>query len=552
MKKLILYALLIAGSIGCSNEYDDSKLWSSINDLENRVTKLEELCRQMNTNISSLQEIVTALQKNESIESVSTLTDGSGYLITFSSGKTITIYHGKNGTDGEDGYDGNDGITPTISVKKDVDGIYYWTVNGEWLIVDGNKVKAEGSDGKDGEDGEAGNDGTDGEDGITPKFKIENDYWYISYDNGESWEQLGKATGDDGLNGADGQSFFKSVSIQDGYVCFILNDLESTTIKLPFVAEKDLTINISAPGSLKHLLTNEQRRSIIQLKIQGNINDEDIKVIRDQMLVLETLDLSETNIMSLPNNAFCYNNHSCGKYTLKKVVLPDTCVKIGDYAFYGCINLEEVYAPSVTSIGIYAFYYCSYIQQLTINGACEQGTSGCFNSPIVNLTISDSSTHANCSTWCMPYNVHLPSSITSVSKNFAYTLQSITFDKDYKCNMLPGLTGTNIEEIEIPKSVEHLSLQSSGSNLSYCTRLTTVIIPKNSLITYFPEGAFTSCPSLKTFICNIPTPPVLISNKPFENTPISTCTLYVPKESINAYSSASIWKNFGVILPIEE
>ena len=138
---IMLFCLIV--SAGCSDDYDDSKLWDSVNGLENRVAKLEELCKQMNTNISSLQEIVTALQKNESIKSVATLTDGNGYLITFSSGKTITIYHGKNGingTDGEDGKDGQngkDGTTPTISVKKDIDGIYYWTVDNDWLLVDG-------------------------------------------------------------------------------------------------------------------------------------------------------------------------------------------------------------------------------------------------------------------------------------------------------------------------------------------------------------------------------------------------------------------------------
>ena len=49
------------------------------------------------------------------------------------------------------------------------------------------EIKAEGTDGKDGADGENGSDGTDGtngKDGITPQFKIENDYWFISYDNG--------------------------------------------------------------------------------------------------------------------------------------------------------------------------------------------------------------------------------------------------------------------------------------------------------------------------------------------------------------------------------
>lgn len=58
-----------------------------------------------------------------------------GYTITFSKGNPITIYHGKDGQDGEDG------ITPTISVKKDTDGVYYWTLNGEFIVVDGGKSK---------------------------------------------------------------------------------------------------------------------------------------------------------------------------------------------------------------------------------------------------------------------------------------------------------------------------------------------------------------------------------------------------------------------------
>lgn len=59
----------------------------------------------------------------------------------------------------------------------------------------------DGVDGKNGVDGADGKDGTDGKDGITPKFKIENKYWYVSYDNGNTWEQVGKATGEDGKDG---------------------------------------------------------------------------------------------------------------------------------------------------------------------------------------------------------------------------------------------------------------------------------------------------------------------------------------------------------------
>lgn len=164
MKK-ILSVLYIATLLfaSCSDEYDDSALTGRVDNLENRVAKLEELCKQMNTNISSLQTIVTALQKNDYVTNVTPIMQNGkevGYTITFSKSNPITIYHGKdgqNGTDGEDGKpgvdgeDGKNGHTPVIGVKQDTDGSYYWTLDGDWLTDDsGNKIKAEGTDGKDG------------------------------------------------------------------------------------------------------------------------------------------------------------------------------------------------------------------------------------------------------------------------------------------------------------------------------------------------------------------------------------------------------------------
>ncbi|MBR2367884.1 MAG: leucine-rich repeat protein [Alistipes sp.] len=283
MKKLFTYLLVAITMIiaGCSESFDDSKIWDKLNDHESRIAKLEELCKQMNTNISSLQTIVEALQNNDYVTGVTPITkDGEtiGYTITFTKSQPITIYHGKdgkdgqNGTDGKDGVDGKDGSTPIIGVKQDTDNIYYWTLNGEWLLdANGNKIKAQGTDGKDGQDGANGEDGADGEDGkdgangtdgkdgadgkdgvngadgkdgITPQLKIENDYWYISYDNGTSWTQLGKATGEDGKDGQngtngtngddgkDGDSFFQSVDTSNSeYVVFTLAD--GTQIQLP-------------------------------------------------------------------------------------------------------------------------------------------------------------------------------------------------------------------------------------------------------------------------------------------------------------------------------
>ena len=231
MKKLL--SLVFCGLLlfGCSDKYDDSALRNDLNDLENRVTKLEELCKQMNTNISSLQKIVEALQDNLSISKVEQISDG--YIIHFSDGSTATIKNGKNSED-----------APIIGVKKDTDGIYYWTLDGEWLTDEkGNKVKAQGTDGKDGVDGE---DGTNGKDGITPQLKIENGRWMLSMDNGKTWTDIGQATGADGKDGEDGadgtdgedgvdgkdgtNGIFKSVREDNDNVYFTLEDDSVITI----------------------------------------------------------------------------------------------------------------------------------------------------------------------------------------------------------------------------------------------------------------------------------------------------------------------------------
>ena len=291
MKK-ILSVLCIATLLfaSCSDEYDDSALTGRVNNLENRVAKLEELCKQMNTNISSLQTIVTALQKNDYVTGVAPITQNGkeiGYTISFSKSDPITIYHGKDGQDGTDGADGKpgadgqDGHTPVIGVNQDTDGVYYWTLDGAWLTDDsGNKIKAEGTDGKDGTDGSNGEDGNDGQDGkpgmdgkdgITPKFKIENDYWYISYDNESTWTQLGKATGEDGKDGEDGISgdpMFTDIDYETNtdYVIFTLSN--GTQIKLPtwsaFEALKTLCNQMNTNiSSLQTIVTALQNNDYI-------------------------------------------------------------------------------------------------------------------------------------------------------------------------------------------------------------------------------------------------------------------------------------------------
>ena len=169
-----MLSALMLSAVSCNDAFDDSLLWEKINNHENRIAALEELCKQMNTNITSLQKIVNALQNNDYVTNVAPITkDGEtiGYTITFTKSEPITIYLGKDGIDGTNGKDGKDGHTPIIGVKQDTDNLYYWTVDGEWLLdSNGNKIKAQSVDGEDGKDGIDGTDGTNGTNGFTPRL----------------------------------------------------------------------------------------------------------------------------------------------------------------------------------------------------------------------------------------------------------------------------------------------------------------------------------------------------------------------------------------------
>ena len=260
MKKLILSFWAVAVLALSCEKFDDTKIWDKLDDHENRISALEKMCREMNTNIEALQTIVEALQKNEYVTSVVPITEGSvevGYTIAFSSGKYITIYHGKDRTDGSDG---KDGYTPNIGVKKDVDGVYYWTIDGEWLLDDaGNKIPTTGKDGQN---------GADGKDAIMPHLKIENGMWYVSYDNGASWVELSQATGDQGSQGTpgvNGDVFFQSVTETEEYISMILAN--GTEIKIPKYSAVAATLTLGKVTGFTATFDGQVVRHSLDLKV---------------------------------------------------------------------------------------------------------------------------------------------------------------------------------------------------------------------------------------------------------------------------------------------
>lgn len=270
----------IGSFYSCNDDYDDTELRENIQDLEDRVTSLEEWQQTINTDIQSLQTLVSALENRDYITNVSPLVENgveTGYVISFQNNTPITIRHGQDGADGQNGTNGQNGTTPVIGAAQGNDGIYYWTINGSFLTdANGNPLPvtgpkgdkgdtgtpgANGQDGADGQDGTDGQDGADGQDGtdglngkdaIAPQVRINaaTNEWEISTDKGLTWTSTGvKATGEKGDKGETGDkgekgdAVFSRIDVSDpNHVTFYLIGGESFTLprsaaKLTLVAD---------------------------------------------------------------------------------------------------------------------------------------------------------------------------------------------------------------------------------------------------------------------------------------------------------------------------
>ena len=217
---LVFAALLLP--IGC--KYDDTDLWNSVNDLDDRVGKLEVAVQKLNDNVQVLSNLMNGKLFIQSIEDKGNGVRVIHFINAAGAESTIEIRNGKDGADGKDGIngadgkdgvdgkdgqdgapgkdgadgkdgkDGVDGQTPVVSVRQDSDGNWYWTLNGDFILDQaGNKIRANGIDGKDGAPGKDGVDGKDGQDGAPGK------------DGVDGKDGQDGAPGKDGVDGKDGQ-----------------------------------------------------------------------------------------------------------------------------------------------------------------------------------------------------------------------------------------------------------------------------------------------------------------------------------------------------------
>lgn len=174
MKKL----LYVTASLALLFSACTRELETRLSDVETRLAKVEEQVKELNSQVTLIRQLING---KYFIQSAAELPDGSGYklILVDKDGNSVE----KTVLNGKDGADGKDGVSPAVGVKKDTDGNYYWTLNGEWMLVGGEKVRANGVD---------GTDGKDGKDAPATQFKVENGKWYVKVGDG-NWTYVGEA-----------------------------------------------------------------------------------------------------------------------------------------------------------------------------------------------------------------------------------------------------------------------------------------------------------------------------------------------------------------------
>jgi hypothetical protein len=204
--------------------------------------------------------------------------------------------------------------------------------------------------------------------------------------------------------------------------------------------------------------------------------------------------------------------------------IPNSVTYIESNAFSGCSGLMSVAIPnSVTYIGYGAFSSCTGLTSVTIPNSVTYISSGLLG-PFIGC-----------------------SGLTSIevdSGNTRYiSVDGVLFNKAQDTLLI--CPGGKQGAYSIPNKVTGIA----GYAFWACSSLTSVTIPNS--VTSIVDYVFSRCTSLKSVISLREIPPS-IANQTFYDVNLDSVCLYVPEESISAYRSADVWKDFGNIKSLDE
>ena len=172
---------------------------------------------------------------------------------------------------------------------------------------------------------------------------------------------------------------------------------------------KQITIKLDEAGTLPNKIGNSRKYDITNLKLVGEINGTDLRMIREMAGRdhngdvtkgnLSVLDLSEAKIVE-GGGSYCSDYYTSndkigdvafsGCSGLTSFTLPAGITRIGSYAFHGCSGLTSLNLPaSITEIGAGAFDECSGLTSLNLPAGITEIGQGAFQycSGLTSITL---------------------------------------------------------------------------------------------------------------------------------------------------------------------
>ena len=298
---------------------------------------------------------------------------------------------------------------------------------------------------------------------------------------------------------------------------------------------KQIIVKLEKAGTLPDRIGSTKRNKITNLKIIGEINGTDWRVIREMAGrsyyndgtdgKLAILDLSEAKIVSgggsyLYDDSYTNDNElgSCAFLNcsgLTSLSLPSSLTSIEHEAFAGCSGLTSLSLPSsLTSIKYRAFYGCSGLTSLSLPSSLTSieyyAFYGCSGLTSLSLPSGITSIDWNAFSGCSGLtSLTLPSSLTSIDSG-AFS----------GCSGLTSLT--------LPSSLTSID---SGA-FSGCSGLTSLSLPSG--LTSIGDGAFRGCSGLTSIYVYTEKLPNMGSDV-FDGCDAKKCTVYVPKGTYDDY-----------------
>ena len=253
------------------------------------------------------------------------------------------------------------------------------------------------------------------------------------------------------------------------------------------------------------------------------------------------------NLVTLINDKTFY-----GCFGLASITIPNSVKYIGDYAFNGCYNLTSISLPkSVWYIGESAFSSCSGLTSITIPNSVttigKKAFSSCSGLSSITIPNSVKSIGAWAFDACSNLtSVTIPNSVTSIGAgafNACSNLTSVTIPNSVtRIENYAFFDCKSLYSVTIPESVTTIG---EGA-FAFCSKLTSIIIPQS--VTNIGPKAFQYINNMTSLTCEAIVPPTC-NTECFANINKSI-PVYVPASSVNAYKTASQWKDFTNIQPL--